>query len=51
MQTKVANAVITAMETNSKNTQLVSGDSLGFICFWNIERYCFDKNEEHSPKG
>jgi len=50
LQTKVAEAIVTALETNSANTRLFSADSVGFVCIWNIEGYCVFSSEVRSPQ-
>ena len=38
------------MEVDSENTVLISADYLGFIYVWNIDGYCLDGAEVHSPE-
>ena len=49
-QSKIPNDAVTAMESDSSNSLLFTGDNHGFVSVWNIENYCIDGfREESSP--
>ena len=42
---------MTVMSTNSANTLLYTGDSLGFMRVWFIANYCVKSPESEPPEG
>jgi len=42
---------VQGMTTNSSNTVLYTGDSLGYINIWDIQDYCMEGEDNRLPKN
>ena len=49
-QSKMENALITAMEVNKANDRLFTADNSGFIYQWNLDEYALDLDEAEPPE-
>ncbi|KAL5011758.1 hypothetical protein ScPMuIL_010309 [Solemya velum] len=46
----IRGATVGAMDMNKLNSILITGDSMGFMCVWNIDQYCQQGSEENPPE-
>ena len=50
IQSKMENALITAMEVTKANDKLFTADNSGFIYQWNLDEYALDMDEAEPPE-